>query len=171
MERKASARRIVSESFNPTRSLSLEGLVEEPEPEAHHLRILFFITCRFVIVLAAVCFAVTTMQKSIVELPDHPSHRGNTPTTTAATVDESLAHSQIRNLDCQTTNLAVQAGAAIAFTGPASMVTSGNVCAFAGGITGPPATHYILFPSWQSWWSKEFQIFQIFGTLLVSSTE
>ena len=83
-----------------------------------------FNTCRFVLVLAAVCNAATAAVL-----------RGNSPTTNAATPFESLAdaHSRMLALDEYTgdspENIAVQSGGGIVFTSPPSTIAKGHVCA------------------------------------------
>jgi hypothetical protein len=89
-------------------------------------------TCRIVLVLAAACNAVTSAKEAKVELSkDHrPALRGN-----AATPVESLADAHGRMLDTTAAGYSVQAGAAIVFTHPPTVIHGGNVCAF-GAVTG-----------------------------------
>ena len=97
-----------------------------------------FNTCRFVLVLAAVCNAATVAVL-----------RGNSPTTKAATPVESLdeeAQSRMLLLAEYTglqANLAVHSGGGIVFTSPPTAILRGDVCADLA-FTGRPDQQYTL---------------------------
>jgi hypothetical protein len=104
-------------------------------------------TCRIVLVLAAACNAVTSAKEAEVELSEdhHRALRGsspNTPTTTAATTVESLADPHSRMLG-SSTGFSVQAGAAVVFTHPPTVIHGGDVCAF-GAVTGDYGFDYVF---------------------------
>jgi hypothetical protein len=110
-------------------------------------------TCRFAFafVLVAASNAMAAAKEAKIELPSRRSAlRGNSPATTAATV-ESLAQAHRRMLEESARRLstvtvagfAVQAGAGIDFTHPETTIHAGDVCAF-GAVTGLEGTHYVF---------------------------
>jgi hypothetical protein len=106
-------------------------------------------TCRFFLFFVAACNAVTAAAKeSKVELTEfhHRALRGVSPTTNAATPVESVANGHSRKLGVYTgfnSNLAVQSGAGITFTHPATTIWKGNVCADRS-FTGRNVNDYVL---------------------------
>jgi hypothetical protein len=112
----------------------------------------------FFVVLAAAFNPVTAAKETKLKLSDHPELRGGSPAPV-----ESLADADSRmlwvdypvaNPDAKGTwvgdwtgadqaGLAVQAGAALVFTAPATTISSGDVCAYSA-ITGLKYTDYVL---------------------------